>query len=62
MEYLMRFKSFVLQCKRVWHILKKPSAEEFKTVSKVSALGLLTLGLIGFVIADIVKFISGIFS
>ncbi len=58
----MRFKSFVLQCKRVWHILKKPSAEEFKTVSKVSALGLLTLGLIGFVIADIVKFISGIFS
>ena len=32
-----KISSFVLQCVRVWHLLRKPSAEEWKTVSKVSA-------------------------
>tara|TARA_Y100000310_G_C20655266_1_gene801651 strand:- start:714 stop:878 length:165 start_codon:yes stop_codon:yes gene_type:complete len=44
-------KSFLLKCKRVWHVLRKPSSQEFKTVSKISALGILAIGLIGFTIA-----------
>ncbi|MCH7568219.1 MAG: protein translocase SEC61 complex subunit gamma [Nanoarchaeota archaeon] len=48
-------KSFFLQSKRVWHILKKPSAHEFKLISKVSALGILALGLVGFIISTIIK-------
>ncbi len=39
------------QYKRVWRILKKPTMQEFKTISKVSALGLLLIGAIGFVIS-----------
>jgi len=44
-------KSFIGKCVRVWHILKKPTMTEFKTISKVSALGLAAVGLIGFVIS-----------
>ncbi len=53
-----RLKSFFIQSKRVWHILRKPTNEEFKTVAKVSALGILAIGAIGFVIADIIKVIK----
>jgi len=40
---------------RVWRLLKKPTMEEFKTISKVSAIGLLIIGALGFVISIIVK-------
>jgi protein transport protein SEC61 subunit gamma and related proteins len=44
-------KFSMVQYKRVWRLLKKPSKEEFLTISKVSAVGLLVIGAIGFVIA-----------
>jgi len=43
--------SFITKCVRVWHILRKPSAKEFKLIAKVSALGILAIGLIGFIVA-----------
>ncbi|HTY43726.1 MAG TPA: protein translocase SEC61 complex subunit gamma [Patescibacteria group bacterium] len=46
-----KFKSFLIQCKRVWLILRKPTRKEFTTVAKVSALGILVLGLLGFLIS-----------
>ena len=51
--------SFILQSKRVWHVLRKPTADELKMVAKVSALGILALGALGFLISDIIKFFSG---
>ena len=45
-----KFKSFVIQCKRVFKVTKKPNKEEFKTIVKVSALGILIIGLMGFLI------------
>ena len=42
---------------RVWRLLKKPTMEEFKTVSKVSAIGLLIVGAIGFVISVLMKLV-----
>jgi len=53
--------SFFIQCKRVWHILKKPTNEEFKSIAKISAFGVLVLGAFGFLISDIVSFILKIF-
>jgi len=38
------------QYRRVWRLLKKPSMEEFKTISKVTAIGLLVIGAVGFLI------------
>jgi protein translocase SEC61 complex gamma subunit len=40
---------------RVWRLLKKPSTEEFTTIAKVSAIGILAIGAIGFLISIIVK-------
>lgn len=52
-----KLKSFIIQSKRVWHILRKPTNEEFKSIAKVSALGILAVGLIGFIIADIITLV-----
>jgi protein transport protein SEC61 subunit gamma and related proteins len=49
-------KSFFGQCVRVWHLLRKPSSTEFKTIAKVSALGLGLIGLIGFIVSVFVSF------
>lgn len=54
-----KIKSFWLQCVRVWHILRKPTMEEIKTIAKVSALGILIIGAVGFVISDLIKLVTG---
>jgi len=46
-----KIKSFLMQCIRVWHILRKPTNEEFKSISKIAALGVLAIGVIGFIIS-----------
>lgn len=55
MELTQKTKSFLFQCKRVWMALKKPSKKEFEQVSKVSAIGILILGLLGFLISITMK-------
>ena len=42
---------------RVWRLLKKPTVEEIKTVSKVSAIGILIIGAIGFAISVVMSFV-----
>jgi len=56
MEIINKFKGFITQCARVWHLLRKPSKEEFQTISKVSAIGLGLIGLLGFVITILMRF------
>ena len=48
-------KSFFVKCKRVWQALKKPSRKEFETIAKVSAIGILILGILGFLISIIMN-------
>ena len=43
-------RSFLGECLRVLKITKKPDAIEFKTIVKVSGLGILIIGLVGFII------------
>ncbi len=45
-----KIKSFIGECFRVLKVTRKPDAIEFKTIVKVSGLGILIIGLIGFVI------------
>jgi protein transport protein SEC61 subunit gamma-like protein len=49
----MGLKEFFKRCGIVLKISRKPKMEEVKQVSKVSALGLLIIGLIGFIITII---------
>jgi len=53
----MALTSFFLKCKRVWHALKKPSKKEYWMVAKVSAIGILVLGILGFILSGILKYI-----
>ncbi|MEK6908567.1 MAG: protein translocase SEC61 complex subunit gamma [Nanoarchaeota archaeon] len=53
-----KLKSFLSQCKRVWTVLKKPSKQEFLMISKISALGILAIGLVGFLISAIMRIFS----
>ena len=45
-----KLKSFTKECFLVLKITKKPDTIEFKTIVKVSGLGILIIGLIGFVV------------
>jgi protein transport protein SEC61 subunit gamma and related proteins len=51
--------SFIAKCKRVWMVLKKPTKDEFTKVAKVSAVGILIIGAIGFIISLIMKIFTG---
>ena len=44
-------KSFFAKCVRVWRVMKKPTKEELIMVAKVSAIGILVIGFIGFLIS-----------
>ena len=50
MELWGKIKDFYIQCVRVMKITKKPTKEEFLTIVKVSGLGILAIGLIGFIL------------
>ncbi|MBT3642642.1 protein translocase SEC61 complex subunit gamma [archaeon] len=50
-KIIRSIKSKYTQYSRVWRLLKKPSMTEFKTISKVTAVGLLVIGALGFVIS-----------
>ena len=62
MPIVEKLKSFIIQSKRVWHVLKKPSALEYKTVSKVSAIGILIIGAVGFIIGDGIRLVTRFFT
>ena len=51
MGKLQKLKSFLIECRRVLKITRKPTGTEFKTIVKASALGMALIGLLGFVIA-----------
>ena len=55
MKLLDDLKAFATKSKRVWLVLKKPSRKEFEMVAKVSAIGVLLLGVIGFFISILIK-------
>ena len=48
-----KFTRFVKESKRVLLVTKKPTSFEFKTIVKVSGLGIIIIGLIGFLITMI---------
>jgi len=44
------FKEFFHECRRVLRVARKPDRSEYMTVSKVTGLGILLIGFVGFVI------------
>jgi protein transport protein SEC61 subunit gamma-like protein len=54
-KMMSNLKSFTIKSKRVWMALKKPNRKEFEMVTKVSALGILLLGVLGFLVSIAMK-------
>jgi len=50
-ELWVKLKSFLIESRRVLKITRKPTAEEFKTIVKVTGLGTIIIGLIGYLIS-----------
>ncbi len=48
--YLVKLKSFILESKRVWKVTKKPTKPEFISIIKITGMGILAIGAIGFLI------------
>jgi len=51
MSIIVKSKQFIDKCSRVLKVARKPSKQELKQVSKISAIGLLAIGFIGFAIS-----------
>ena len=45
-----KIKNFFSECKRVWIVTRKPTNEEFKTITKVTGIGIIIICVIGFLI------------
>lgn len=45
-----KFKEFLVECKRVLLVTKRPDKMEFKTIVKISGLGMVIIGFLGFVV------------
>tara|TARA_Y100000294_G_scaffold166746_1_gene175341 strand:- start:487 stop:675 length:189 start_codon:yes stop_codon:yes gene_type:complete len=58
MTSLKKFKRFLVECKRVLIVTKKPSGQEFSTIMKVSGLGMILIGLIGFLVMIVATFVK----
>ena len=49
-SWSVKLKLFAAECIRVLKVTKKPTSVEFKTIVKVSALGIAVIGLMGFLL------------
>ena len=49
-SYWIRFRGFINESIRVLKVTRKPSKLEFQTIVKASGLGMVIIGLMGFVI------------
>ncbi len=52
-KIINNLKGFFIECKRVFRVTKKPTNMEFKTIVKASGLGIIVIGMIGFIISMI---------
>ncbi len=51
------FSRFVSECIRVLKVTKKPNRTEYMTVAKIAAIGVLVIGLLGFILFSLKQLI-----
>lgn len=57
--WMQQLKEFYIECIRVLKITKKPTMFEFKTIVKVSGLGMAIIGMLGFLIFMLNRMLFG---
>ena len=58
-QQIGRFRRFVRESIRVLHVTRKPTLQEYKNLLKVTSIGVLILGLMGFIIFLIKQLLIG---
>jgi len=51
---------FIKLCQRVLHVSRKPGRDEFLNVAKITGIGVIIIGTIGFIISIGAQLLSGI--
>lgn len=59
-SFWFKTKRFLMECSRILKVTKKPDKIEFKTIVKASGLGILVIGLVGFLLHAIVQLFKGV--
>ncbi|MDI6702887.1 protein translocase SEC61 complex subunit gamma [Methanothermobacter wolfeii] len=58
MKYKESILNFIKQSKRVLKVSKKPTREEYINVSKVTGIGIIIIGVVGFIISIIAQLLG----
>jgi len=53
-----KIRSFLKQCRRIMSIATKPDKEEYINYAKIIAIGVLLLGMLGFILYVIFYYLS----
>jgi len=56
MKFIDKFKEFLLSSRRIISISQKPGKKEFWLMAKIIGLGIIIIGIIGFLIKVIMNF------
>ncbi|MBS3108861.1 protein translocase SEC61 complex subunit gamma [Candidatus Woesearchaeota archaeon] len=54
----IKLKTFATECRRVFLVTRKPGMQEFKIIVKVSAIGMIIIGFVGFIITIVSKLLG----
>ena len=49
----MEISDLIKRCVRIFYISRKPTDDEFKEVAKVTAIGMVVIGVIGMIISSL---------
>ncbi len=52
-------REFFRECKRVFRVARKPDKSEYMTIVKVTGLGMLLIGLVGFAVMAVARMLGG---
>lgn len=55
-----KLRNFLVQCRRVLLVSSKPDKDEFKLSTKITAIGMVIIGIVGFIIFMIAMLIGGL--
>lgn len=57
-EFVSKFQDFLLKCARVWAVMRKPTKDELKITAQAAGLGMLIVGLLGFLVSVAVRLLT----
>ena len=52
-------KNFVYECRRVLRVARKPDRDEYLQISRITGVGMILIGVLGFIITLISYLVGG---